>query len=383
MRAHPITASILFVALALQSSLACLWDSDTLAEEASGKINVLNVITGRFPRHPPAYYEARLIRVAAEVVEHPENLELYDDAGVACDRLHRSAEAIAWMEKKAEALERSPDEEHQYRYHANLGTFLIHQWFAAGTDPEQDAGARGAEHIRTALEINPDAHFGREAVQLQAIEWLLEERREGITEPVYDSPSANLFQHGMRFSGAPNGTDYDKTVEGLTGLVALGAAWESVDIFRVLATCLADRRDNSLAFLAGLRVEELLADGKTSLSDHFPDPYEREEYMLVESAHLVLWFKSAREVADNWQAARNSYIEEQIALGKHPDTDADFWAGFDEAAYPLPAMPDERPDKRRPSFGIDWTRTGFLTALIAMLGVVLIVLLRKQRNPTR
>ncbi|MFT5105075.1 MAG: hypothetical protein ACI9UA_000693, partial [Pseudoalteromonas tetraodonis] len=45
--------------------------------------------------------------------------------------------------------------------------------------------------------------------------------------------------------------------------------------------------------------------------------------------------------------------------------------------------PDERPDKRRPSFGIDWTRTGFLTALIAMLGVVLIVLLRKQRNPTR
>src|SRR5438105_1575377 len=75
---------------------ACIWDRDTLATEVSGIMDTVRVITGRFERNPPLYYEMRLKRVAAEVVASPDKLELYDDAGVACDRLGRDDEALHW-----------------------------------------------------------------------------------------------------------------------------------------------------------------------------------------------------------------------------------------------------------------------------------------------
>ena len=42
----------------------------------------------------------------AHLQSHPEDLAAYDDAGVACDRLGRGDEAIAWMEKKRAQLEK-------------------------------------------------------------------------------------------------------------------------------------------------------------------------------------------------------------------------------------------------------------------------------------
>ena len=177
-----ITAALL-MALSAQQVSACLWDRDTLAFEGSQYGEILNVIAGRFPRNPDIFYEARLARVTREIADDPDNLGLYDDAGVACDRLHRPAEAIAWMEKKAAILATDPDPDHEYRYHANLGTFLIHRWLRAGAKADQPEGKQGAEHIRKAIGINPDAHFGREAIQRQAIEWILAERGATIVPP--------------------------------------------------------------------------------------------------------------------------------------------------------------------------------------------------------
>ena len=59
---------------------ACLWDTDTLAAEAAQKPDMLRVITGRFERNPPLYYEMRLARVAKVLVRDPSRLSLYDDA---------------------------------------------------------------------------------------------------------------------------------------------------------------------------------------------------------------------------------------------------------------------------------------------------------------
>ena len=61
---------------------------------------VVAVLTGRFERNPPLFYEMRLERVTDHLQSHPEDLAAYDDAGVACDRLGRGDEAISWMEKK-------------------------------------------------------------------------------------------------------------------------------------------------------------------------------------------------------------------------------------------------------------------------------------------
>ena len=75
--------------------LSCLWDRDTLAEEAKGKVDEVNVLIGWFDRYPAEYYELRLKRVRKTLKEQPDNLDLYDDAAVALDRLHKSDEALS------------------------------------------------------------------------------------------------------------------------------------------------------------------------------------------------------------------------------------------------------------------------------------------------
>src|SRR3954467_13072739 len=134
----PLTALALLLGLPI-SVAACLWDRDTPADEAKGMPEVIAVLAGRFERNPPLFYEMRLARVTAYLQSHPEDLAAYDDAGVACDRLGRGDEAIAWMEKKREQLDRldasRPEVKEQwYRYHANLGTFLVHRWVRQGAD---------------------------------------------------------------------------------------------------------------------------------------------------------------------------------------------------------------------------------------------------------
>ena len=94
-----LTALALLLGLPLTAA-ACLWDRDTPIDEARGLPEVVAVLTGRFQRNPPLFYEMRLERVRDHLQSHPEDLAAYDDAGVACDRLGRGDEAISWMEKK-------------------------------------------------------------------------------------------------------------------------------------------------------------------------------------------------------------------------------------------------------------------------------------------
>src|SRR5687768_10957039 len=108
--------------------LACMWDRDTLAKEARGLPGMTAIITGRFERNPPLYYEMRLKRVAEEIRVNPFSFAAYDDAAVACDRLGRHDEAIAWMEKKRARLDKADAsdpavKDHWYRYYANVGTY--------------------------------------------------------------------------------------------------------------------------------------------------------------------------------------------------------------------------------------------------------------------
>jgi hypothetical protein len=65
--------------------------------------------------------------------------------------------------------------QHRYRYLANLGTFHAHDWIRRPKEARNSdlASLRRAEELlRAAIELNPDAHFGREKYQLMAIEWL-------------------------------------------------------------------------------------------------------------------------------------------------------------------------------------------------------------------
>jgi hypothetical protein len=336
---------------------ACLWDRDTPADEAKGLPEVVAVLTGRFPRNPPLYYQMRLERVAAHLNSYPDDLAAYDDAGVACDRLGRGDEAIAWMDKKKQALDRldptSPDvKEHLYRYHANLGTFLVHRWIRQGGDRTKlDDVKRSRNEIAAAIAINPNAHFGREKYQLMAIEWIIEPPRTSGDQ--YDQYLPNLLGLTPHPRGEMEDPKIaDDAVRGLAGLVVLGNAWESVDIFHALNVALQhdtlgfkqdrDGGRNSLAYLAWLRCQELIDGGKNSLLPDAPkgaalkDRLPRPDFVEGDG-FLDPAFAKLRAEADTWQKARTEFMIERLNAGRHPDTDPQFWKGYIES--PPPGLP--------------------------------------------
>ncbi len=167
----------LFIVIAIAPSAhACLWDNDTLAQERARMPGVHEAVIGFFPVHSPAYDEWRIADRLRRLDELPDDdparLPLYDDLAVSYDRLERSSEAIEIMER---ALAMDPD---RYETLANLGTVLVH----AGRLDE------GLVHLRRALEINPEAHFGRERYQILVIDWA----RQSMTENGWMPPEESF-----------------------------------------------------------------------------------------------------------------------------------------------------------------------------------------------
>ncbi|MEQ8317007.1 MAG: hypothetical protein RIE77_14125 [Phycisphaerales bacterium] len=345
------TAAALFL-IGGSTSNGCLWDRDTLRAEAAGAPGMVETIVGRFDRFPPLYYEMRLERAAADVAADPTDLAAYDDAGVACDRLGRYDEAIAWMARKRAALDVAPESgtktDHEYRYLANLGTFHVHRWLATGADRSNMADVeRARDLIDQAITLNPDAHFGRERYQLMAIDWILEppSRYEFDTSHVSIleiDPDLNAYEgrfplHRLTDKG------YDDAAEGFAGLVSLGNGWNSFDIFFTLGGALQGLGESSLGALAWLRAEEIARDGGRSLH---PDA-QAESFEALDAAHTNLsntdpveaFYEEARAEADAWHAARTAYITTRLKQGQHPDTHPAFFAAWVEPST-MPAMPD-------------------------------------------
>ncbi len=335
-----------------QRTNGCLWDYDTLAAEAKGLPGITEIITGRFDRFPPLYYEMRLDRVSEKVLTTPDDLELYDNAGVACDRLKRSDEAIEWMAMKRVVLDRMIDQgqdvsEHEYRYLANLGTFHIHRWLINGADRTDFSDVDIARQlIGDAIRLNPDAHFGREKYQLLAIEWIRSRTEDqfiffSIPFSMDDrteirGPNSEIIQ-----SLLADGTS-DDAIKGYSGLISLGAAWESIDVYHALADSLGMRGDNVLAHFCMMRVRELSRNGHNSL-DPFTDATDIERsspntHGSVAPSYIkkleTTYYPKARAEADNWSVLRKEYITAKLLNGEHPDTNPEFWNDWKETTSP-------------------------------------------------
>lgn len=336
-----VVAAALMALVALPSS-ACLNDRDTLANEANRYPNVLQTITGRFERNPPLYYQMRIQRVTAELKADPSIVADYDDVGVANDRIGKDDEAIAWMDRKLDLLKKSGDstadlKEQWYRYYANTGTFWMHRWVRAGADRGRiDAVVHARDLIQHALDIKPDAHFGREKYQLKVMSWVI----EGSGRPL-----ADYLRYDM--SGSP--LPYNRRMEPVTalcGIVVLGSAWESVDIFDAISTLLyrnsmggSDGR--RLAYLANLRCQELIDTGHGSLVPDRPTGEALKKTLLLSTHGFedpdgsdVGNYRILRTEADRWQIQRTNYMMLRLKAGDHPDTDAKFWAGFRDDGPP-------------------------------------------------
>jgi hypothetical protein len=375
-----LTAVALLLVLPL-SVAACLWDRDTPANEAKGMPEVVAVLVGRFERNPPLFYEMRLARVTAYLQSHPDDLAAYDDAGVACDRLGRGNEAIAWMEKKRAQLEkldasRPEVKEQRYRFHANLGTFLVHRWARQGADRTKIDEVKAArDEIAKALEINPNAHFGREKYQLRTLEWIVDPPK---VEGSQSLPNLLGWSFDDIYGQETDPKEADDAVRGLAGLVVLGNAWESVDIFHALNVAL--QRDsmghergreggrNTLAYLAWLRCRELVDAGKGSMLPDSPKGeglkslLRRPDFVKAD-ALLDPAFLELRAEANAWHTARTAFITRRLNEGRHPDTDPRFWDGYTE--QPAPGLPT----KSVPDGYNAWRASRQQMALLVVIGV--------------
>jgi hypothetical protein len=358
--------------LGFSLSHACLWDSDTIRIESAGKLDIVHAIVGRFERNPPLYYRMRLERVSKEVTSTPDKLELYDDAAVAADRLHDHDTAIAWAKKKHSVLmrldpKRESQKEHWYRYFANLGTFKAHKWLREGMNEDRVSEVKSARAaIGEALAINPDAHFGREKYQAGVLDYVLylQEKRE--YPRTFDEFLSNL--------GEPQ-----EAAKGLAGLVVLGDAWKSVDIFRALEMKLFLSKDRALAYLAALRTQELLelglkprlgmAGGITHAGGPAPS--------VAVNEHHRSEFKKLRTNADTYHRNREQFMLVKLGKGQHPDTHPDFWSGYEEVP-PVKLTDPPGYGLLRSSVEEQIVRPALLVLSLSLLAIAVVAVRRKR-----
>ncbi len=219
----------LFV-LAGAPAWACYWDKDTLKMEQRRLPGVDAMLAGRFVVHSPAFYRWRLADRRAALAADPSRLDARDDAAVALDKLGRHAEAIALAE---ETLRLAP---RRYETLANLGTFHLH----AGQY------AAGLVHIRAALAVNPDAHFGREIVQARLVEYAIAagKARPGLPlDRSWDETVAGVQRERPDFA--------DKALY-FEALVGKGFPRGELSGFAAFARAAGLSRDDALAGLLGM-----------------------------------------------------------------------------------------------------------------------------------
>lgn len=313
---------LLAVALLPAHAVACLNDRDTLGYELRNKPEVQAALTGRFERNPPVYYEARIKRIRA--IEKPTADDV-DDLAVALDRLGRPREGIAALEA-ARDLRATP--ESRYRHVANHGTMLAHAYLSEGRkDPA--LLARAEAEITLALQMKPDAHFGREKVQLEVLRWMRTlEKSDGSTlaDPLRKLPGED-----------------EEWARGLAGLVVLGAAWESPDV--VDAIGVLSSRTGALHQLAAARFDELRKAGRVPLSSSLADagmkPHRYHTAKTrVPDVPVPARFTVLRAEAEAERTRRDAYLTAEIGKGRHPDTDPEFWKGFNVRSQPMVPDPE-------------------------------------------
>ncbi len=390
-RKNVIAALMIAIATFSGPIHACLWDSDTFATEAKGLPDAVWILVGRFERNPPLYYEMRLKRASATIEANADDLAAYDDAGASCDRLGRGDEAIGWMERKRAVLDRHARDRHEsaeqrYRYLANAGTFWAHRWIRNGAAHDRIGELQTArDFIAEAVKLNPNAHFGREVYQLKALDWMIE-------PPAYDETKDPFVPPFIDFQNTAERAKAHAAIEGLTGIVALGNAWENVDLFNTLiAACQADDQRTSLAYLARWRCEEMIDAGRKSLHPGAPDGSRLKQalaYIMDEPTDLKQLrkiYETLRSEAETWHEARTRFMLERLNAGRHPDNDATFWDGYHEAPRPsLAWLSRYEPIVRKLKDAREATSPYLvplcMTVVVAAIGIVAFVA-RRRRKP--
>jgi tetratricopeptide (TPR) repeat protein len=342
MSRRTILLAILLSLCFAATSVACLWDYDTLQMERLRFPGVLEIITGKFVRHSKPYYEWRIVDRKKKLESRPHEPSLIDDLAVAFAKLGRPEEGIALLEGVVR------DHPNRYETVSNLGTLLF---FAGRLDESKQT-------IRRALEINPDAHFGRERYQLLLTEYLQESQQNsqgvmssevrgqhaaplGFAEYVLAAKLGDVERtHGHRDWTREEVDELKKATRGVLGMLHF-ADYTSPILLEALGDLLMtgqmESNGTQLAARAYLKASQSAKDAAAAakframaqqvLGDHIDYHIDSSN---VRDDHIVAKLESqlAREVAaaDQWFAEIAANEQEWIAEKR--DVDQEFAAKY-------------------------------------------------------
>lgn len=367
-------AGALAVAVALLAAApvcACLWDLDTLLMERQRFPTALELITGKFLRHTPEFYAWRIADRERKLKTDPDNLALLDDLAVATEKTgdHARAIEIALRQDKLAAG--------RYETLANLGTFYLH------------AGelATGRSWIERALQVNPQAHFGREIYQSLLVKYLLQRHPDGkLALPLDPQPRGpattgfGSFVMDERKASArePAGkTEVAAAVAGVLGMMKFGS----------------HEHPALLEALGDLLLTDLQADAKQLAAR----AYLKASYAARDGAVAKTYRELAAAALSGWSMqSQNPHVEKRMTIEEIEAqfrvelADAQAWYAevradelrwiqdgrdvereFETKYYREPAAADTQP------YFVDWMEVGpiaiavFLIALIWALRQVL------------
>jgi tetratricopeptide (TPR) repeat protein len=185
---------------------------------------------------------------------------------VSYDKLKQHEQAIA-TGLRCQALKAD-----RYESEANLGTFYIH----AG-QPE-----RGLEHLRRAVHINPDAHFGREKYQIRLVEFVSQQKKEDSSKaPIRKDTLLDLV---LLLTDTKQNKNRQEAVKGIAGMLHFGNH-DSPILLSAMGAALADplaptEDGKMLGCRAFLRASYLVND-----------PEMKEEYRKLAKDALYLQVK--------------------------------------------------------------------------------------------
>jgi tetratricopeptide (TPR) repeat protein len=236
-------AVVLGLVVAPRPARACLWDYDTFKEEALRDKDVAQVVRGELQKHSAAFYAAKVTYTQALVDAGTASKERYDDLAVALARGGKHDDALAVLDAKDKKF---PGE---YTTEANRGAILAMKGDFQGS----------LERTKAAIAINPDAHFGREHVQVKLLEYALRLADKDL--PKNENFLGLAMTHDVLIKGSSRSRkrdkELDKTIKGMVGMIRYGEAQGIPHIWFALGWALATQGDNQLAARAFRRAEVL------------------------------------------------------------------------------------------------------------------------------
>lgn len=286
-------------------SRACLWNIDSTTFESLQRPELDETLFGHFRRHSPAMWEWRVRDRESRLVDEPDNLDLLDDLAVAYEKTGQVKQAIALLEP---IVAKHPQ---RYTSLANLGTFYVHSG-------QLDLGE---EFIQKAILVNPDAHFGREVVQLLLVQYVRSKQVNGETTLPLGTAGDDFstFIHDQPASADGSTIRLYDVIEGLAGMMRFGND-NSPILLEAMGDINRERKDHRIAALAYRRAADeaetqsaknlYLALVNTEVSQ-LPD-MSTDELESAYEEHLV--------VANEYQLAIAKFQQHDIAAFESGET---------------------------------------------------------------